>query len=97
MGKSALTAEALMRSRYTAYVIRDVQYLLHSWHDSTRPKTLELEHDTQWIRLNILEYSENRVEFVAIYRVNGKAHKLRENSRFVREDGCWYYLDGRLE
>lgn len=93
--KYAPIAEALMRSRYTAYAMQDVPYLLDSWHDSTRPQALELEHDIQWIRLKILASSKDRVEFVATYRVNGKAHKLQENSRFVREGGRWYYLDGR--
>ncbi len=83
-----------MRSRYTAYALGDVPYLLDSWHESTRPASLELDPGVQWIRLKIIASSEERVEFVATCRVNGKAHSMRENSRFVREGDSWYYLDG---
>lgn len=74
--------------------MRDVPYLLDSWHDSTRPETLELESGVQWIRLKIVASSEDRVEFIATYRMNGKAYKLQEVSRFIRDGGSWYYLDG---
>lgn len=95
--KPVPTAEALMRSRYTAYTLGDVQYLLDSWYHLTRPETIELERDVQWLRLNILASSTDQVKFVATYRVNGKANKLRENSRFIREEGRYYYLDGVVE
>ena len=93
----APTVEALMRSRYSAFTLRDISYLLDSWHPSTRPETLELEPEVQWIRLKVLASSEDRVEFVATFRVHGKAHKLHENSRFVREGERWYYLDGNAQ
>ncbi len=96
-GKVAPTAEALMRSRFTAYALRDARYLLDSWHGSTRPATLELEPDVQWIRLKILGSSRDCVEFIATYRVQGKAHKLHEDSRFLLEGDRWYYLDGEQE
>ena len=91
------TAETLMRSRYSAFATGNAPYLLDSWHASTRPPQLELEPEVQWIRLKIIASSEDRVEFVATYRVQGRAHKLHENSRFVREDGRWYYLDGNAQ
>lgn len=94
---SAPTAEALMRSRYTAYAMHNTQYLLQSWHASTRPASLDLDSSTQWIRLKILTSLADRVEFVATCRINGKAHKLQENSRFVHEYGRWYYVDGQVE
>lgn len=93
----APTAEALMRSRYTAYAMQNAQYLLETWHASTRPASLELDSSTKWIRLKILASSVDRVEFVAICRINGKAHRLQENSRFVHEHGRWYYVDGQVE
>lgn len=93
----APTVEALMRSRYTAYAMQNTRYLLETWHASTRPASLELDSSTQWIRLKILDSSADRVEFVATCRINGKAHRLQENSRFVHEHGRWYYVDGQVE
>lgn len=97
------TAEALMRSRYTAYVRRDEAYLQKTWHSSTRPSTACLDHtvDVKWLGLKISgthggghNDQSGQVEFVARYKIAGKAHRMRENSRFVREHGQWYYLDG---
>jgi len=92
-------AEALMRSRYCAYVLQDEPYLLATWHPSTRPGALQLGQgeQPQWIGLQVRRHevedaSHARVDFVARYRINGKAHRLEELSRFVREDGRWYYL-----
>jgi SEC-C motif-containing protein len=93
------TAEALMRSRYTAYTLKDEPYLLATWHPSTRPAKLDLNSDAepQWIGLEVKRHmpeDENRarVEFVARYKVNSKAHKLVEVSEFVREEGKWLYV-----
>lgn len=83
-----------MRSRYTAYVLGDTEYILQSWHGSTRPASLELDDRIQWLRLKIIEADDDHVEFVATYRLNGKAYKLREKSRFVFEGGRCYYVDG---
>ena len=92
---SAPTAEALMRSRYTAYCLGNIEYLLSSWHPSTRPEKLDLEDDkTQWIRLKIIDSTNNSVEFIATYRLKGKAHKLHETSRFIFENSNWFYVDG---
>ena len=99
----APTAAVLMRSRYTAFVRRDAAYLLASWHASTRPATLVLD-DTpapKWIGLQIrvqetLDADHATVEFVARYRVGGRAQRLHETSRFVRENGLWFYVDGDI-
>lgn len=93
----AHTAEALMRSRYTAFALRDTAYLLASWHTSTRPATLDLDETPppKWIGLQVrahrpLDEDHAEVEFVARCRVGGRAQRLHETSRFVREDGRWY-------
>lgn len=95
-----------MRSRFSAFAVGDAGYLLATWHPSTRPATLELDPSTRWIRLDILGTSrggmldtEGTVEFRAHYRPavgsqTGAAGSQREVSRFVRESGRWYYLDG---
>ncbi len=92
-----------MRSRYTAFVLRDVPYLLATWHSSQRPAELTLEAGTQWLGLDIKQHrtigdDSAEVEFVARFRVGGKAVRQHERSRFVREeahDGVrWFYVDG---
>jgi SEC-C motif-containing protein len=90
-----------MRSRYSAYVLKLASYVQATWHASTRPAELELEdQQTKWLGLDINGHSQQgdtaTVEFVARYKVGGRAHRLHEISRFVREDGRWYYLDGEL-
>ncbi|UTH72546.1 YchJ family protein [Chromobacterium sp. IIBBL 290-4] len=102
----APTAQALMRARYSAFALGLEDYLLATWHPSTRPEKLDLEEDAgvvKWIGLEILRCeaglegdSEGAVEFVARWKVGGKAERMRETSRFVREDGRWYYLSGQL-
>jgi SEC-C motif-containing protein len=100
----APTAEALMRSRYSAYVLHLEDYLLESWHSSTRPVSLDLENasGTKWLGLKVLraETGGDRavVEFVARYKIGGgSAVRLHETSRFLHEDGRWFYLDGDLD
>jgi SEC-C motif-containing protein len=97
----APTAEALMRSRYTAYTQGDAAYLLTTWHPATRPESLQLDETPQphWIGLTVkrheIQDAEHAVvEFVARYKISGRAFKLHETSRFVREDDRWYYVDG---
>lgn len=94
------TAEELMRSRYTAYVLQRESYLLETWHPSTRPKTLQLRESTpaKWIGLQIKRKerggkldTEGIVEFVARYKNHGKAERLHETSRFIKENHRWYY------
>lgn len=97
----ATDAEALMRSRYTAFVRRDAAYLLATWHPNTRPTKLDLvaEPQPKWIGLEVRRHVRQdadhaSVEFVARHRIGGRAHRLHEISRFVRVDGRWFYLDG---
>lgn len=97
------TAEALMRSRYTAYTLRDERYLLASWHPSTRPASFDLDVQPapKWIGLQIRQHVQTGpdtalVEFVARYRVGGRAHRLHETSRFARAGGRWLYVDGDI-
>ncbi|MCF0097476.1 YchJ family protein [Micromonospora sp. MH99] len=97
----APTAEALMRSRFSAFALGDADYLVRSWHSSTRPARLELTSGQRWTRLEIVETERGglldatgTVTFHAHYREAGRPGTLTEHSRFVREDGRWVYLDG---
>ncbi|MEV7962051.1 YchJ family protein [Oerskovia paurometabola] len=100
---TAPTAEALMRSRYAAFAVGDADYLLATWHPSTRPADLDLDDDVTWRRLDVVATSAGGpldrtgvVEFVAHYRSDETRERgsLHEISSFVREGGRWYYLDG---
>ncbi len=97
--QNAPDAESLMRSRYSAFVLGDVPYLLATWHSSQRPAELKLETGGKWLGLEIKQHRVTdadtaEVEFVARFRVGGKAVRQHERSRFVREDGRWFYVDG---
>lgn len=89
-----------MRSRFSAFAVGDVGYLLRSWHSTTRPARLDLDAQTRWTRLEILGstgggpfHSEGTVEFRAYYRERGgREQSLQENSSFARESGAWRYL-----
>lgn len=98
------TAEALMRSRYTAFADQALEYLRATWHSSTCPARLAPDPSTKWIGLKILatkaggpDDGDGTVEFVARYKIQGRAHRLHERSRFVREQNAWRYLDGDLD
>jgi SEC-C motif-containing protein len=98
-GVPAPDAESLMRSRYTAFVRGDVPHLLATWHASRRPATLDLEESVKWLGLEVkrhtpIDDTHAEVEFVARSRVQGRGQRLHERSRFVREEGCWFYVDG---
>ena len=107
----APTAQALMRSRYSAYALAKtndefgrsmLRYLLGTWHMSTCPGEGELElGPTQWTGLEVLHDEESGdaavVEFKAHFKVNGKAELMHETSRFVRLNGAWKYIDGNFE
>src|SRR6478752_2346968 len=100
-GLPASTAEALMRSRFSAFALGLAEYLLASWHPSTRPASLELDDGTVWRRLQIVDTvaggpddAEGVVEFRASYRDTDGAGVLHERSRFTRVDGRWAYVDG---
>ena len=94
---AAPTAEALMRSRYTAYTLMHEAYLRQTWHPSTRPENIEMDPATQWLRLKIIHSEYDRVEFIATYKIQGKAHRLQENSRFIFEDQKWFYVDASAD
>lgn len=98
----APTAEVLMRSRYSAFAVHDLTYLVRTWHPSTRPTRLDLGSGRTWDRLQVLATSggslfesEGQVRFRAHYVQDGTPGTQEESSRFVRESGEWYYLDGR--
>ncbi len=104
-GRLALTAETLMRSRYSAYVVADEAYLLRSWHESTRPAQLALDGDTiDWVKLEVLAKNQGSpldihgtVEFIAHYQLQNKQRKIHEVSRFVKQNKQWFYVDGVLK
>ena len=101
-GLPAPSAEALMRSRYSAFVLGLEGYLRATWHVSTRPQSLSLPDAHKWLGLSIKRHETvgdaAQVEFVARFRVGGgSAQRQHERSRFVREpDGRWYYVDGEM-
>ena len=91
-----------MRSRYSAYVLGLRDYLLASWHASRRPPHLLLDPARRWLGLDVravreIDPDQAEVEFVARSRVGGgRAERLHELSRFVREGEHWYYVDGDI-
>ena len=94
-------AESLMRSRYTAYVLGDEPYVIATWHATTRPSQARFDAGTKGLGLEVrdhraLDDTHAEVEFVARYRIGGRARRLHERSRFVREEGRWYYVDGEI-
>ena len=100
---TAQTAEQLMRSRFSAFAVGDADYLLATWHPTTRPPSLELDDDRRWYRLDVLATraggpfdTDGVVEFEAFYRTSNGSGSQRESSRFVREGGQWFYVDGML-
>lgn len=103
-GAAAADAESLMRSRYCAYVLKREDYLLSTWHPDTRPPRLDLaaqQPEPRWLGLDVKRHEvrgdEAIVEFVARLRHGGgKAQRMHEVSRFVREGGRWFYVDGEF-
>lgn len=84
--------------------MHDIDYLLQSWHHSTCPETVELPSEIKWLGLKIVSTHAGQendttgtVEFVARHKLAGRAFRLHENSRFIKEEGRWYYLDGELK
>ena len=97
----AASAEALMRSRYSAYVLGRSDYLLMTWHPDYRPAALDLDARQNWLGLKILRTERGNeddnagvVEFVARFKIDGRGHRLHEISRFEKVDGRWLYLEG---
>src|SRR4051812_8727706 len=99
-GSVAPTAEDLMRSRYTAYTQGNDAYLRATWYPRTVPEGPLASNDLgmKWLGLEVRRHvpagDEATVEFVARYKIDGRAHRLHEISRFVREEGRWFYVDG---
>ena len=93
-------AEALMRSRYSAFVLERADYLRATWHASRRPTELTFDPAVKWLGLEVRQHrlideSHAEVEFVARQKSPGLAAiRLHERSRFVREAGRWHYQDG---
>ncbi|MBD3940776.1 hypothetical protein IF188_03555 [Microbacterium sp. NEAU-LLC] len=103
-GTPAPTAERLMRSRYTAFVVGDGDYLSATWHPGTRPDEVALDPAQKWTGLEILGTEDGgdgdtrgAVEFRAAWRHGADRGVLHERSRFVRQSGRWWYLDGRID
>ena len=97
--RSAATAQELMRSRYSAFVVHDEAYLLSTWHPSTRPPEIRFVDGLRWTGLTVLGttggsllHAEGTVDFEARYVAQGQAGVLAERSRFLRVDGNWRYL-----
>ena len=99
------TPEQLMRSRYSAFCIKDIEYLISTRYPSKqeineREVLAQTINETQWLGLKILKTNQGQinqgfgyVEFVAFYK-NNKIEQLHENSKFIYENGQWYYFDG---
>ena len=92
-----------MRSRYSAFVLDELDYLLATWHASTRPASLTTNRPgTKWLGLEVrrhtvIDADHATVEFVARQKLGGRAERLHEISRFVREEGRWFYVDGEVD
>ena len=99
-GEEPPSAELLMRARYSAYVLGERDFLLRTWHEKTRPRTLTLDDGQNWRGLYILDRtggglfdSEGTVEFKAKYEADGRPGVMHDRSRFLKEHGVWRYLD----
>ncbi|RDH82402.1 MAG: hypothetical protein DIZ80_08895 [endosymbiont of Galathealinum brachiosum] len=95
----APTAELLMRSRYTAYALEKSAYILDTWHNSTRPQSMELDSSVEWTGLTVLNCDMEKadvayVEFIARFNNSGTVGEMHERSRFFLEGNCWFYVDG---
>ena len=98
----ATSPEQLMRSRYSAYALRQADYILSSWHSSTRPAEMLLEGAPDWTGLKLVDTADVKtrpgevayVEFIAGFMDNGAPGVMRERSRFLKEQGQWRYVDG---
>jgi len=97
---TAQSPEALMRSRYSAFVGRLASYLEATWHSSSRPPLLDLSDSPNWLKLQVISSSvdqnKGQVHFRAFYKDGNDVAFMEEQSDFVQEDGKWYYLDGRV-
>lgn len=96
-----MTAVALMRSRYAAFVRSDADYLRRTWHESTRPAEVTPDPAIRWTRLRVLDVvaggatdDTGVVEFRAHYRIGDEPHVLHERSTFERVRGAWTHVSG---
>lgn len=101
-GLAAPDAQSLMRSRYSAFVVRDAPYLLRTWYRTTRPSQVAFEPQQKWLRLEVVGWSADEtaaeVEFIARFRIAGaSAQRHHEVSRFRLEAGEWFYVDGNIK
>jgi SEC-C motif-containing protein len=99
--RQADTAEELMRSRYSAYAVGDLDYVWRTWHPRTRPGALTSDGGLQWLGLEILDVvaggrddTRGEVEFRAHYRQGRRTATLHERSRFAVRARRWFYVDG---
>lgn len=100
--KKAITATQLMQSRYSAFVLKEADHILRSWHESSRPRSLNFDaHPVTWLGLEIhaskagqATDDDGSVEFTSSYLEHGQLCRLRETSDFVKENGEWYYKRG---
>ena len=99
--EQAPAAEVLMRSRYAAFALENAAYLIETWHPSTRPAGITFNPGEEWLLLRVLAThtagESATVEFIARSRSGGQVHLLHEISRFVRDNGFWFYLDGVIK
>ncbi len=100
--RAAPTPETLMRSRYSAFALEKADYILATWHSSTRPQRIEFTPGLEeWLQLKVIagreQGDEGEVEFIARSRVGGRSHEMHETSRFVREGGRWLYVSGVMK
>ncbi|MFT5448020.1 MAG: SEC-C motif-containing protein [Gammaproteobacteria bacterium] len=102
--RNAPSAQALMRSRYTAYTLQRAEYLLRTWHPDTRPQHLTLDADIRWLGLKLKRTDagqpgdlEGRVEFIARFKIGSRADRIHEDSRFVFANNGWLYVDGEIK
>ncbi|MFF6993992.1 YchJ family protein [Streptomyces sp. NPDC008313] len=94
---AAPTAQALMRSRYSAFVKRDEAYLLRTWHPAKRPARVEFDGGTRWTGLEIVDATDGsafHATGTVTFRASYRGGSLHERSRFERADGAWVYVDG---
>jgi SEC-C motif-containing protein len=102
--KYAPTAEALMRSRFTAFAMQNQAYILETWDLTKRPSRVDFQDAIKWERLEVIEKKKGGdkdvkgiVEFKAYYLLDSDKYVVNEISRFRKEQGRWYYLDGAVK
>ncbi|AFM16852.1 hypothetical protein Mycch_2069 [Mycolicibacterium chubuense NBB4] len=94
--RQAATAEQLMRSRYSAFVLGDAEYLWRTWHPRTRPERVTVDPAIVWTGLEVIDHNGDEVEFRAHYRTVQRTGTLHERSRFAVRARRWFYVDGEL-